>query len=89
MHYIIFVIELGCFRIVTHSCPKAINVSESIFKIKAKLCWPIFQILSTSEVICTQRLLFEHNIVQYFKTVNSMTFTKAILESSYKVIKRP
>ena len=21
MHYIMFVIELGCFRIVTHSCP--------------------------------------------------------------------
>ena len=63
MHYILFVIELGCFRIVTHSCAtrfqqkrvfikftaffisrtklintKAINVSETIFKIKVKSC---------------------------------------------------
>ena len=27
--------------------------------------------------------------MQYFKTINAMTFTKTILENPYKVIKKP
>ena len=71
---------------------KAINVSESIFKLKLKSCWPIFQILSTSEVFCKQRLLFEHNIVQYLQNckcydVYQGHFRK-LLQSYSKIIKR-
>ena len=46
---------------------KAINLSETIFKIKVKSCWPFYQILFTSEVICKQRPLYEHKIVQYLQ----------------------
>ena len=115
MQYIVLVIALERFHIVTHSgaahfqqkrvfikftaffisrtkqiYAKTKNiVSESILKMKVKSCWPFLNFALTQKFICKEILLCEHMFMQYFKTINAMTFTKTILENPYKVIKKP
>ena len=64
-------------------------VSESILKMKVKSCWPFSKFCLSQKFICKEILLCEHKFMQYFKTINTMTFTKTILENPYKVIKKP
>ena len=66
-----------------------LNVSETICKLKLMSYWPFFQILITTEVICKQNYYMNTRLANIFKIVNVMTFVKDILESPYKVIKRP
>ena len=68
---------------------KAIYLSETILKTKVKSCWPFYQILFTSEVICKQRLLYEHKTVQYLQDCkcHGVHFRKP-LQSYEKTIKK-
>ena len=50
--------------------------------------WPFLQILLTSEIICKQRLFYEHKVGQFHQNCKSITFNKDNLESPYKFIKK-
>ena len=67
---------------------KAINISESTFKIEAISTWTLFEILLTSAVICKQRLLHENEIVQYLQNINTKTLSRVISESPYKLLQK-
>ena len=63
-------------------------VSESVLKMKVRSCWPFSKFCINQKFICKQTLLCAHKFMQYFKTVNAMTFTKTISEKPYKVMKK-
>ena len=46
-----------------HIYGKTLTVPKTTFKIKAMLPWILFEILSTSAVICKQRFLHENEIL--------------------------
>ena len=55
---------------------------ERTFKIKVRSPWTALKILITSAVIC-----METRLSNIFKNTNLTKLTKAILESSYRVLK--
>ena len=62
---------------------KPLSVSESILKIMVMSYRPFFPNCAMSEVICKQRLSYEHKIGRYLQNC------KCYVETLYKVIKRP
>ena len=59
--------------------------SERTFKIKD--ISTVFEISFTSAIICIWRLFMEKRLSNIFKTTNVRKMTKAILKSSYRVLK--
>ena len=62
---------------------KTLTILESTFKMRAKLPWMFFEILTMSAVICKERFLHKNEIVQYlqnyrYKDVDQVYFRKPL-----------
>ena len=66
---------------------KTFTLSQSTLKIKAMSLGHFFEILLMSAGICKQHFYIKAKLCNIFKTANTKTLIKGIIESPFKLLK--